>query len=129
MDSDIVVTGFIPQQEIPRYIALADICINPFEVNYVTDRILPTKILEYFACGKPVLSTPLNGTKELLPDESFGILYSTSKDFTKILSTLLSDKDRLKQLGKQAYEYVQKNHNWDMLSEQLIEKFELFVKK
>ncbi len=129
LDSDIVVTGFIPQQEVPRYIALADICINPFEVNYVTDRILPTKILEYFACGKPVLSTPLNGTKELLPDESFGILYSTSKDFTKILSTLLSDKDRLKQLGKQAYEYVQRNHNWDILSEQLIEKFELLVKK
>ena len=129
LESKVILIDFKPQKEIPKYISLADLCINPFQINYVTNRILPTKILEYFACGKPVLSTPLSGTKELLPDESFGILYSTSKDFTKILSTLLSDKDRLKQLGKQAYEYVQKSHNWDILSEQLIEKFELLVKK
>ena len=43
--------------------------------------------------------------------------------------TLLSDKDRLEQLGKQANQYVQKNHNWDILSDQLIEKLELIIKK
>jgi len=55
-------------------------------VNYVTDRIVPTKILEYFACGKPVLSTPLQGTKNLLPNEEFGIIYSESTNFVKNIS-------------------------------------------
>ena len=129
LESKVILTNFKPQKEIPKYISLANLCINPFQINYVTNRILPTKILEYFACEKPVISTPLAGTKELLPDESFGILYSTSKDFIKIMSNLLSDENRLKQLGKQAYQYVQKNHNWDVLSDQLLEKFELLVKK
>lgn len=123
LESKIVLTNFKPQKEIPKYISLADICINPFQINYLTNRILPTKILEYFACGKPVLSTPLAGTKELLSDEKYGILYSSSEDFAKTLSTLLLNKDRLKQLGKQACEYAQKNHDWKILSDQLLGKF------
>ncbi|MDC0523643.1 glycosyltransferase, partial [Nitrosopumilus sp.] len=95
LESDIILTNFIDQNEIPKYISLADICINPFEINYLTDRIVPTKIIEYLACGKPVLSTPLSGTKELLPDEKFGILYSNSDNFVNTLSTLLLDKNKL----------------------------------
>jgi glycosyltransferase involved in cell wall biosynthesis len=127
LESKIILTNFIPQKEIPKYISLADICINPFEINYVTNRILPTKIIEYFACGKPVLSTPLSGTKELLPDEKYGILYSDSQNFTKTLSTLLLDKNRLNQLGKQALDYAHKHHDWKILSEKLLNKFLTFL--
>ena len=124
LESEIILTNFIDQNEIPKYISLADICINPFEINYLTDRIVPTKIIEYLACGKPVLSTPLSGTKELLPNEKFGILYSNSDNFVNTLSTLLLDKNKLKQLGEQAFDYAQKNHNWNILSKQLLQKFD-----
>lgn len=128
LESQVILTNFVPQKEVPKYISLADICINPFQINYVTNRVLPTKILEYFACGKPVLSTPLAGTKELLPDEKYGVLYSNSEDFVKTLSALLSTKDRLEQLGKQACEYAQKNHDWKILSDQLLEKFHILLR-
>ena len=39
------------------------------------------------------------------------------------LSTLLLDKNNLKQLGEQAFEYAQKNHDWKILSKQLLSKF------
>jgi glycosyltransferase involved in cell wall biosynthesis len=128
LGSEIILTNFKPQKELPNYISLADICINPFEINYITDRILPTKILEYFACGKPVLSTPLAGTKELLPDEKFGILYSTSENFLKTLLELLLKKEKLKQLGIQASNYAEKNHDWKVLSDEIIEKFNNIIK-
>ena len=95
LESDVILTGFKPQQELPRYIALGDLCLNSFEINYVTNRILPTKILEYFACGKPVLSTPLEGTKELLPNEDYGIVYSSSKNFVKTISELMLNEKKL----------------------------------
>ena len=129
LESKIILTNFKPQSELPKYISLADICINPFEINYITNRILPTKILEYFACGKAVLSTPLNGTCELFPDETFGIIYSTYQDFPKTLSKILSEKNKLTELGKLALEYIQKNHDWDKLSDQIIEKFKSLTQK
>lgn len=127
LKSKVILTNFKPQVDVPKYISLADICINSFQINYVTNRILPTKILEYLACGKPVLSTPLDGTKELLPNEKFGIIYSELDDFTKNLSILLSDKNKLKRLGDNGYEYVTKNHDWDVLCEQLICKFKFLI--
>ena len=129
LESKVILTNFKPQKEIPKYISLANLCINPFQINYVTNRILPTKILEYFACGKPVLSTPLAGTKELLPDEKYGIFYSRLEDFAKTISTLLLNKSRLEQSGKQACEYAQKNHDWKILSDQLLGKFESLIQK
>ena len=123
LKSKVILTNFKPQKDVSKYISLADICINPFEINYLTNSVLPTKILEYFACGKPVLSTPLIGTKQLLPDEKYGISYSSSKDFIKILSTLLLNKINLEKLGKNGLEYVQKNHDWKILSKQLLQKF------
>lgn len=126
-DKKIILTNFKPQKEIPKYISLADICINPFNVNYITDDILPTKILEYFACRKPVLSTPLSGTKELLPDESFGISYSSSKDFCENILKLIEDEEKLEKMRIQAYNYVIKNHDWKILSEKLIQMFEKII--
>jgi glycosyltransferase involved in cell wall biosynthesis len=117
-------TGFIPQHEIPSYLSLANICIQPFETNYLTNCILPSKILEYFACKKPVLSTPLKGTKEYLPNEDYGIVYATSNEFVEKLSELIVDEKYLEELGENGYSYVTKNHDWDLLVNLLMAKFE-----
>ena len=120
LNTVVVFTGFIKQEKIPEYISLADICINPFVISTVTDKIIPTKILEYLACEKPVLSTPLKGTVELLPDESFGIIYSELDMFIDSLSKLLETPEKLKELGKNGFLYIEKNHYWNSLVKKLV---------
>jgi glycosyltransferase involved in cell wall biosynthesis len=67
--NDIVfLTGFIKYSELPKYINLADICINPFAINKVTDIIFPSKIYQYMACEKPVIATRLPGLIDIFPD-------------------------------------------------------------
>jgi glycosyltransferase involved in cell wall biosynthesis len=122
LEENIILLGFIPQKDIAKYVALADICINPFEINQITNRILPTKILEYLACKKPVLSTPLNGTKEILLNEEYGIIYSTQEKFVSKLIEILDNELKLKEIGKNGFEYVTKNHDWDILSKKMIDK-------
>jgi glycosyltransferase involved in cell wall biosynthesis len=124
LEESIILLGFIPQNIIAKYIALADICINPFEINSITNLILPTKILEYLACKKPVLSTPLEGTKKILLNDKYGIIYSNQNDFVKKLSNLLKDELRLEEISGNGYQYVIKNHDWKKLSNQLITKIE-----
>ncbi|MHB8545758.1 MAG: glycosyltransferase [Nitrosotalea sp.] len=127
LEKDVKITGFIAQDKIPKHIALAEICINPFQINFVTDSILPTKILEYMSCGKPVISTPLRGTKELLPDEKFGIIYSSQENFIKTIIDLLLNEEKMKELGKNGLAYVKSNHDWNKLSEKLLQKFDEFT--
>ena len=128
LQSDVILTNFKPQHEIPKFISLADVCINSFEINKITDRIIPIKILEYLACGKPVLSTPLKGTIDLLPKEDFGIIYSQYDSFVENLSELLTNTEKLEELGNKGLDYVIKNHDWNILAESLLKKFENLIK-
>ena len=127
LGSNVILTNFKPQHEIPKFISLADVCINPFEINKITDSIIPIKIFEYLACGKPVLSTPLKGTVVLWPKEDFGIIYSPYDSFVENLSDLLDNTEKLEELGNKGLDYVVKNHDWSILADSLLKKFESMV--
>ena len=129
LENDIIVTGFVKQEKLSEYISLFDICVNPFIINNITNRIIPTKILEYMACGKPVLSTPLDGTVELLPNESYGIIYSPLDEFITSLIELIRNSDKLNELGNNGLDYVTKNHNWGKLSDNLLLIFQDVISK
>jgi len=67
LSGQVFLTGFIEYGVLPKYINLSDICINPFEINDITDIIFPGKIYQYLACGKPVIATKLAGLVDLFP--------------------------------------------------------------
>ena len=127
LGSNVILTSFKPQHEIPKFISLADVCISSFEINKITDSIIPIKIFEYLACGKPVLSTPLKGTMVLLSKEDFGIIYSPYDSFVENLSDLLVNTEKLEELGNKGLDYVIKNHDWNILAGSLLKKFESMI--
>ncbi len=51
--------GSRPYQSLPAYLSLFDVAIIPFLINNITLATSPLKLFEYFAGGKPVLTTPL----------------------------------------------------------------------
>ncbi|HEX6636493.1 MAG TPA: NAD(P)-binding protein, partial [Steroidobacteraceae bacterium] len=46
-------------QELPAFLAGWDVCLLPFAMNESTRFISPTKVLEYMAAEKPIVSTPV----------------------------------------------------------------------
>jgi polysaccharide pyruvyl transferase CsaB len=44
---------------LPGYLALFDVATIPFQINDITTATSPLKLYEYFAGGKPVVTTPL----------------------------------------------------------------------
>jgi glycosyltransferase involved in cell wall biosynthesis len=51
--------GARPYQSLPGYLSLFDVAIIPFVINNITQATSPLKLFEYFAGGKPVLTTPM----------------------------------------------------------------------
>lgn len=66
--NQVILAGFIDYKILANYLNLADICINPFEVNGVTNIIFPGKIYQYLACAKPVIATRLKGVLDIFPE-------------------------------------------------------------
>ena len=129
LESKIHITGFVDQKEIPNYLSLADICINTFDINDVTKRIIPTKILEYLACGKPVITTPLLGIKEFFPSEDFGVSYSTPELFHQSVIDLLLNKQKMDKMAQDGSNYVKNTLDWELITDSLLEKFRTIIKE
>lgn len=51
--------GHQPHHDLVHYVQRFDVCIVPYVSSSYTDTVVPTKINEYLAVGKPVVSTPL----------------------------------------------------------------------
>ena len=45
--------------DLPQYVRGFDVCMIPFRLNQLTLKVNPTKLLEYMAAGKPVVSTAI----------------------------------------------------------------------
>jgi len=57
--ANVHLTGAVPYDGLPSWLAGFDVALLPFARNRATEFISPTKTLEYFAAGKPVVSTPI----------------------------------------------------------------------
>jgi len=116
IDKHVIFTGRQPYALLPDIIRSSDLCINPFEVNPITRNILPTKLFQYLACGKPVLMTELPGTLPFLKGPQDGVVYCSLDNFADMLRDLLGDRSRLKKLGIASLQVAHRDYDWQTIA-------------
>lgn len=81
---NIYLEGAKPHEELATYLQRFDVCIVPYLRSEYTETVVPVKVNEYLAAGKPVVSTDLPTVSEF--NERHNILITTkntSEDFLK----------------------------------------------
>jgi glycosyltransferase involved in cell wall biosynthesis len=118
-----VFLGRLPRKEIPRYILSADVCIDSFPNEPYYAAAHPIKLLEYGACGKPVVATNVEETKNLITHGRYGFLSDPSnpKEYAKYVIQLLTNQDLANKMGQEFSEYIKNNFSWDKISEKVEE--------
>ena len=115
----ILFTGTIPYTTVPEYIACMDVCLVPFKKGAIAENSLPLKLLEYMACGKPVIATPLTGIKEAVTNH---ILYGADKNEIKQVIEQLYDNVGLRtKMGEDGKQFVINNYAWPIMCAKLDE--------
>ena len=104
LSETVTFTGFVDFAALPEYLSIADVAINPMAPSLVSNAALPNKVLQYMACGLPVVSTMLEGLQSIFPDQP-AIKYVQNPE--KVLGAaldLLDSKDiiRLGQSNREA---------------------------
>ena len=99
----IVVTGSIPQKDLPAYYALMDVFVMPS----LRDG-LPNALLEAMACGRPVVATRVGGMPDAVTDSRDGRLVPPRDPsaLTQAVGALLANPDLARQYGRSARETI-----------------------
>lgn len=107
----IILAGRKSYSEIPSLIASADVCLLPSYINEkIMHDIVPIKLYEYMAMGKPVLSSKLPGVILEFGDDS-GIIYIDKPEEVVSRSIELINSGMIEGLGERSRTYARK-HNW-----------------
>ncbi len=109
----LILLGWKPYSEIPRYIKASDICILPSHDVEIMRNIVPIKIYEYLASGKPVISTKLNGLVTEFGEDS-GIAYVNNPSEVLDAVMEINAGRRIKEMGEGARRAVE-NNGWDRI--------------
>jgi glycosyltransferase involved in cell wall biosynthesis len=67
LDSSVLFTGFVSFDDLPKYLAIADVAVNPMLPSLVSNTAFPNKIIQYLAASLPVVSTRLKGVEATFP--------------------------------------------------------------
>jgi glycosyltransferase involved in cell wall biosynthesis len=105
---NVILTGRKPYDEIPAYVRSFDVCLIPFRQGEIAETTNPVKAFEYFALGKPVVSTWL---RELIPYAERGLLRMTKtrEEFSSSLRDMLEGKGRGREEERRA---VARENSW-----------------
>jgi glycosyltransferase involved in cell wall biosynthesis len=109
----VILAGYRPYEEIPQLIAAADICLLPAYDNEEMRHIVPIKIYEFLAMGKPVISTKLNGVMKEF-EAGNGVQY-VDKPEDVVAHAAALGQDQLQQESKKALNFIRR-HDWDAIT-------------
>ncbi|MBI3978826.1 MAG: glycosyltransferase family 4 protein [Chloroflexi bacterium] len=66
--------GIVPYEDVPLYIAAADVCLLPFANKTANRGRWPNKLGDYLAMGRPIVSNPVGDIRPLFEDHQVGQL-------------------------------------------------------
>jgi glycosyltransferase involved in cell wall biosynthesis len=79
----------------------------------------PTKIFEYYACGKPVVSTSLGEAKYFVKDGGTGYLADGVEAYAKAISHLFLSPDDRRDMGREGRRLVERKWNMEAACQRL----------
>ena len=91
VDDYVWFTGFIPDEEMIRYLSTVDICVDPDPSNPFNDRCTMIKILEYMALGKPIVAFALPEHRVSAQDAAYCAKSNNKADFARQIKILMDD--------------------------------------
>lgn len=117
-----------PHEEVPALVAGADVCLAPLGYNErnVVQGCCPIKVLEYLACGRPLVASNLPVVRELVRDEREALLVPPDAPdaLAAALLRLLDDRALAERLARHGARRVRSRFTWQRARARLLAVYE-----
>ncbi len=124
LDSKVVFTGRVSDDDLCRYLSTADICLDPDPYTEWADQSTMNKIMEYMAFGKAIVAFDL---KEHRFSAQNAAVYAPPNDitaFAKLILDLLDQPQKRQEMGEVGLQRVKTELAWSYSEPFLLEAYQ-----
>ena len=118
---DVVFTGYVPYEELPRYYKTADVYCAP----NTGQESFGVVLLEAMAAGTPIVASRIEGFADVLTDGLGGVMVPArdAQALSGALRRLLSDAGMREEMGRAGSQRA-RDFSWDRVGAQVIDYYE-----
>lgn len=123
-DARVHLLGRLSVEDISALLSQSDVFCLPTESEGFS-----TSMLEAAACGLGIVVTDTGGARELIPDESHGIVIPDNNLDTVVIALrrFLEDRNYLSECGRNVSSRAREVFNWNRTASDLIDAFERYA--
>ena len=106
--SNIQFLGQQPRERIPACVSAADLCLVMLKKTELFKTVIPTKLLEYMACERPVIVAVDGQAREIVEEAGAGVFVEpeNGEALVKAILDLAQDPERRRQMGARGRQYI-----------------------
>jgi glycosyltransferase involved in cell wall biosynthesis/SAM-dependent methyltransferase len=120
LERHVVRVPFQQRSEVPRYLRLADVLVQPGRPDGFNDYRFPSKLPEFFATGRPVVLPATNIGRFVVDGEEAVLLRrGDALEIAEVVERLLDDGDLRLRLGRGARAFAERSFSWSASAEKL----------
>ena len=119
-----------PREKIPSYICASDVCLVLLKKTELFKTVLPTKMLEFMSCARPVILGVDGQARTILEDACGGLVIEPENPNALIeaICYLEANRDLARELGRNGREHMLRNFSRQYTAEKYIRVLERVVK-
>jgi glycosyltransferase involved in cell wall biosynthesis len=121
--------GQQPREKIPAYICASDVCLVLLKKNDVFKTVIPTKMLEFMSCARPVILGVDGQARIILEEAQAGLVVEpeNSDALASAVRYLASNLEMAAKLGRNGREYIVQNCSRRQTAEKYIRVLEVLL--
>jgi glycosyltransferase involved in cell wall biosynthesis len=119
LENCVTLAGKQPYERIPEFVAASDVCMLPAHNNEIMCDIVPIKMYEYMAMGKPVIATRLPGIMKEFGSDN-GVLWIERPEDALDKALEVIKAGTIESHGEKARQFVRDN-DWGTVVDQFEE--------
>jgi glycosyltransferase involved in cell wall biosynthesis len=115
-----------PRPQIPAYISASDACLVVLKKNELFKTVIPTKLLEFMSCARPVILGVEGHARRILQEAAAGLAIEPENCSALIdaISYLCMHRERAQELGRNGREYILRRFSRGQTAENYIRVLE-----
>ena len=129
--NNLILLGYLPISELPKYQSIADILVVPEKDSIYNHMVPHIKLLECLASGRATVATNLAGISDIITHKQNGILVEPSnpKSLAEGIRLLLNDRKLREIIGRNGPSSIPKKYTWEYSAKKAVEAYEDLIQK